>query len=951
MKLLFNPRWIFVITIFPLFVLSFLIFNEYDVLKAIAQETNSDGWMWVYGILGALSLCSFVYAVIQCFRRKEIDLYYIVSSLLAYTAYLVTYVVGANTFLRSDMPDWMISNHILLYTATFVMPSIIYSLFLIMVKLTDKPQDQKAFLNFMKGLLVPLVAYILVLSLSSLFEANLSNNIIFIIIIVFLIVGILTSLFFVFRAIYIVAVKKSRSKWNLYALFFPFGILFPLVGVVLNAMMGSLFGDFLSAPFFIVISCGGIVFMLPPFRNVVVRLTVFTLRCVFIVYVLYFVFVFMPFLPLGIFLSFVGFGLLILTPLIFLLICIKLMYEDLKFLRTKYSLCTLLFIGVLSAFVLPVLVTLSFLNDKEMLHETLDYFYNPNFTKEYTIDKSSVLYSLEIAEDTQGDGLYGKTPILSEYYKFLVLDNLSLSKQKIYDMRAVLSGYESWRLPPWQYPAHQETRENRNREVKIGDVKHESKYNSHKQMWESWVTIELCNKSKDAWFQEYVTQFSLPAGCWISDYYLYVGDRKEYGLLSEKKAATWIYNQIVSVRRDPGFLRYVGGNNIEFKVYPFEYSETRHTGIQFLHKEPVVINLDGIEISLGDSDFTPMQYSDILEGDRKVIYLSKEEKAVLTSIKREPYYHFIVDASKRNEGYKQSIVSDIKSVLRKNYASEENTKISIVNSNIKTINLYNGWESEIDRLLFEDGFFLDRAVKEILYESYVHPTAYFPLFVVVTENINNAVVFSNFSDFSFTYPDYPHLLWEYEGKTLAFGLSDFKYQFTLDPKVGDTLLSVPKVDSYSFDNRMFTINSVKAWPSESKPKVYLKDDNEGAIILTSLYAYEIDKKHIEDRDWNSGLTMQGAWMFQILNPDKAEQDWTELIYSSFKSRIMNPLTAYIVLETETQKQILLKKQQEVLNGKNVFDLDDETRRMSEPDLYVLMIVLFVAWVLWEKLKR
>jgi hypothetical protein len=60
---------------------------------------------------------------------------------------------------------------------------------------------------------------------------------------------------------------------------------------------------------------------------------------------------------------------------------------------------------------------------------------------------------------------------------------------------------------------------------------------------------------------------------------------------------------------------------------------------------------------------------------------------------------------------------------------------------------------------------------------------------------------------------------------------------------------------------------------------------------------------------------------------------------SFKTKLMNPFTAYIVVETEEQKTLLLKKQNEAVNGNKNLDLDSGVRQMSEPNLYILAFLL------------
>lgn len=64
---------------------------------------------------------------------------------------------------------------------------------------------------------------------------------------------------------------------------------------------------------------------------------------------------------------------------------------------------------------------------------------------------------------------------------------------------------------------------------------------------------------------------------------------------------------------------------------------------------------------------------------------------------------------------------------------------------------------------------------------------------------------------------------------------------------------------------------------------------------------------------------------------------------------MTPLTSYLVVENEAQKAILKKKQEQVLSGNKSLDLDQDTRRMSEPTWWILAILF--GLIIWYKQGR
>tara|TARA_Y100000589_G_C26647957_1_gene424816 strand:- start:249 stop:482 length:234 start_codon:yes stop_codon:yes gene_type:complete len=56
---------------------------------------------------------------------------------------------------------------------------------------------------------------------------------------------------------------------------------------------------------------------------------------------------------------------------------------------------------------------------------------------------------------------------------------------------------------------------------------------------------------------------------------------------------------------------------------------------------------------------------------------------------------------------------------------------------------------------------------------------------------------------------------------------------------------------------------------------------------------------------------------------------------------MNPTTAFIALENESQKELLKRKQDLVLSGKHSLDLGEDIHRMSEPNIYWLIIAVLL----------
>jgi hypothetical protein len=135
-----------------------------------------------------------------------------------------------------------------------------------------------------------------------------------------------------------------------------------------------------------------------------------------------------------------------------------------------------------------------------------------------------------------------------------------------------------------------------------------------------------------------------------------------------------------------------------------------------------------------------------------------------------------------------------------------------------------------------------------------------------------------------------------------------------------------------------TTNKVLAFPNPANPIAYLKKDSLASIVLRN-DRFEIDEETLKEKDWSSGLALQGQYLSQILHPETADTKWLSLIRQSFKTKLLSPYTAYMVVENEAQKAMLLRKQQEALSGKKNLDLDEEVERMSEPNIWLLLGLL------------
>lgn len=936
MRNLLNPKWLFIINTLPIVVLFFIFYGQFEIIKTLLDANTIQLWKSFGLALGILGLLNFVYAFYLTFKKQKVSAWYGIVALLCYIPFIYIYGYHSGKIIPFTVPRWMISGNIFIYIGTFLMPTLAYSLFVLVSHFTPETKEHKAGINFLIAIAVPIAVYLFSQVILPLFQP-VENDFFIHAKLIFLISTTLIFLFFLVRSIFIIATKKANA-WRKYELAWkiPIAIVLPLIGLSVNngglvdgfKSLGEsntgIFGNFNNTWFYILAVINGILVCLPNLDNKTYRFLLFIGRSITFAYTFYFFLVFLPFLPLSVVAIIgIGTGFLMLTPLLLFVIHINELSKDFQYLKTLFSRKLIIGISLFCFLVIPIYITATYLKDKNVLNKTLAYLYSPDYSKKYSIDKISLQKTLNVVKhhkDKDSDGIFGsQIPYLSSYFNWLVLNNLTLSDTKISYIEKIFFGTSTLKIRP-------ENTSNDN--VKISKISSNSTFDKTQNAWKSWVDLEVTNKSESTQFAEYATTIDLPEGCWISDYYLYVGDRKEFGILAEKKSAMWVFSNIRNENKDPGILYYLTGNKVAFKVFPFEKDEVRRTGIEFLHKEPIKLKIDNNIVELGNAEETTTDKTET----ENAIYVSSQQKQTLKTVKRKPYFHFLVDASKNKNKYAATLTKRIEKILENNKPLSENAQISFVNSYVNTYPLNKEWKQHFQSQSFEGGFYLERAINTTFFNAYNSKSELYPVILVVTDDIKNAVLDKDFSDFKFAFPE----------SDLFFNLS---YTGTLKEH---SLIDNPKQQLSDIQPECRFCETVLEYKLADNSTVYIPNNNEPSIVVKK-HIFETKETEIKEKNWQSALLMQAKWTSQILHPETSDKEWLNLVKYSFISKVMTPVTSYLVVENEAQKAILKKKQEQVLSGNKSLDLDEDTQRMSEPSLWVLAILF--ALIIWYRKTR
>jgi hypothetical protein len=929
MRTLVNPRWLFAINTFPVALLLFLFWRQYQVVHSLLSKEALLLWQLFGSTLGVLGLLVLTCALVLIRKGKILNAWYGVTALISFAAYLYIYFEYASFILPWSLPRWMISNSIELYAGTFLMPTLVHALIVLIINWTPPGKKHKAGINFLLALAVPVVGYLFTQLILPLWRDQTYNRYTTHAGIILTITATVVFLFFLVRAVYIISINKASlyTKYQL-AWKIPIAIVLPLFGLAVSnghlfdltrGLSGDngVFGNFQSPWFYILAFINGIFLCLPDKQNKVYRMALLIGRSAGFAYTFYFFLVFLPYLPLAVVaILAIGLGFLMLVPLLLFIIHANAMYNDIAFLRAQVSKRSLTALAVLSFLLLPIAVTLSYLYDKKVLNNVLAYVYTPGAVADPNINYSSLQFTLATIKQHKKDNraafLNGNTPYLSAYFNWLVLDNLTLSDEKVNYIEQIFFGPENSGI---QLIKQFRPATDNSKDVHITGHKVSAVYDTTQQAWQSILELELTNDNTDGWNEEYLTQFELPTGCWINDYYLWIGNRKERGILAEKKAAMWVYDQITSTNRDPGILFYQTGNTIDFRVFPFTQKEKRRTAIHFTHKEPVTLTIDSIAIRLG-KDSLPALQTEVTSADGKVVYIPAAVKRELPRVKRVPYYHFLIDGSKQKKNPADEYRKRINDFLQNDTLNTAAPQFTFVNSFIKPLNA--NWQEQLKTADYKGGFFLERAIQQVLQESYKNPVNTYPIIVAVTNNWGGAVLNKNFADYQGAFPEAPYF------HVLNNSIT------SRHPLLQDT--------GGLITDSIIPALTVLAYPSSEKPLAFLPDNGQPDIVLKQKGVSLTGNQ----ATWQTGLAMQGSWLEQTYYPQAGNTPWLSLVKASFQSGVMSPVTSYLAVENEAQKKALKRKQDEVLSGHKSLDVDEESSRMSEPRLWIVIVLVAIV---------
>ncbi|AFM04222.1 putative membrane protein, required for N-linked glycosylation [Bernardetia litoralis DSM 6794] len=974
-----HPRWIFFSTVLPQLTLFIIYYNAFQVFGMQLDEKTISIW-YIYGFsfLGII-IAQTAYAAYSTYHSKPVNGVWSVATVAIYLFLLLSYYLQAKNLVPRSVPDWIQGvTDVQSFMGMFIFPAILHAIIVAVVHFTDKKLDKaNTRYHFWAVLAIPLSIYLSINLLVPFLNKAFSYKFSEFAMTILMSVVIISALFWLFRVVYL-AYLNNKFPYLHKILEVLFIGAFPLLGLLLSAELDNPLGNFQSYWFFSFAVLAAIILIIPSsnLKSYKTRFIHFLLKAFVFPYTMYFLIVFMPFTPLSVILVIVGVGLLMLTPLILFLIHSQQLYQDYDYLTKKYS-STLLFTSFLIAVaIIPLAFSLNTYYDRIQLHKGLDYLYSSDYNENKNTPNpnsiSATLHHIENFKIRRNRDWFNfdnnAIPLLDSFYKWLVLDNMTLSESKINLLNNVFVGEnmpkseKTWRI--W----NQNINQNRNFEtgkgdntVKIDSTKITSVFDPTQNAWRTQVDLVLHNAKNGFGRREYATFFDLPEGAFISNYYLYVGEEKVEALLAEKKTALWVYRQIVNTRKDPGILYYNDKGKIGFRVFPFIRNEYRKTGFEILHAEPFELQLDDyttvflgnendvnyININLSSNmnaapNCVNVEENSGIEGIKTLKtsnpnYISESELQDLKTITRKPYYHFVLDNSKYGGIGKEKYIERIENFVSNNPLQNSlESKYTVVDFEVNE--LRKNWKDDYLNKTNKGGFFLEKAIKRIWLENYLEnltietsQKSTQPIIVVVSDELEDGVWTGSLHEWKKYVPE------GFEFYELASNNRIMLQNFEHFKMLGEPVdkIAIKKVKQITKNEKTYFL------PISTKNGITLP-------ITEFEKKEEITSADIENFEklpkYSQALALQNLNETMALYPTQAEKRWLEQVQKSFTARILTPVTTFMVLETEVQRKALLKKQEEVLSGKRLLDLTD-ARRSSEPSLWIFMAIFGILFLI------
>jgi len=423
----------------------------------------------------------------------------------------------------------------------------------------------------------------------------------------------------------------------------------------------------------------------------------FNLLCATLPFSLYFFVVFLPYTPLSILaLLAMGAGFLVLTPTFLFTLHLHLLNKARLALPPARNWCPIALSGLLSFLALPAFFTVRAFADKAALNAALDYLFAPSIHANnitYSASRSNLRRALA-SHRSYKNGIY--YPLISEYYSWLVFDNLILPDDKLARLEKIFFGSagsaqnrDPFRSRSGSFFGERSVRDRARMPRAMLPPRTVEVSNLDVRILPSGapnavVTIALTLQDTGNTAAEYRKALPLPPGVFVCGFRLHINGTAVPGRIFEKKTSLWVYAMIRdSERRDPGMLFYNRPDELELRVYPINPKAPVTVEIDLLVPASVCVppgptaTKDPAAFLAGLDGMLSLQISSDARG---CLAVGGDVARHLPAVEREPFLHLIVDRSAEN-GFTGDLAAAVR-ILQEKFPRASRARLTAANYDV-----------------------------------------------------------------------------------------------------------------------------------------------------------------------------------------------------------------------------------------------------------------------------
>lgn len=872
--------------------------------------------------------------LLYTFRIIGINWKLILVSLTAHVAYMFFFLFNLSDAIPNTIQPWILSEgNIGRWNITLLMPGAFLSLYVLTrVSFSRVKKSTGNLLVILLTLGVPVIWYLIVSLMQPLWLGQFST----VISIIIATISVTVFLAAVIRLFDYMLHKDSSGRFvaKHYIIATLLGLAAPLGGLTLNDTI-PFPADFQITIIYVLTVLNGLLLILKPSDSALSPFRLF-LRCTFIPFIFYIFLVFLPFLPLSLFaILLVGAGLLMLTPLALGLFQAKVTKAEFDFSEIRIGTNKSVLIAVAGFLIMPsYFITQTYL-DKSAIEISMNYFYSHDPAKPVLSDEQieRSARSLVQLRDRKMDA---QLPYISGIYNSIVFGELVLPDKKIERMYRWLTNSK---MSPQETSMFSSSGRSVSRSRSIGSVApkrnitiqdiQQSTISDHK------VSLHLTLKNNLADTHSlYVDKIHIPDGVFVTGLRLKIEGEWVEGRIFDKKTALWVFRKITEVRKDPALLHYVSTNVLELRVYPFPKMGIREVEVDFEFHSII-----DSKISIGEHqiDLNPkFNVPSILSDKGKVLVTGMDA----LSFKRTPYLHFILDYS---IGSKLSIDEYIVMI------SQVSDELNIPNFKITAANIGSSKQEKMPMLNIDErskidahiqsiklkergGFWVQQAIaKEIVRTNNSlneKNLSQVPVFVIIGGRPISNREKVKLTQWSWLIPDMKTWYRFNNGKLEGYSVAP-NGEATFDSSLVVASKSGAKVHIFRANTSSIIehIDNEKFQMFEPIKKRFV---DVGADIEVS----RLQNK--PDTNWLTYAQSWTNWRTAHLDPSAIELKRIEFHALSQKNNFLLPLTSFIVVESESQWEILKRKEKQGLNNHSSLEFDNQ-EQTSEPPWWLMLI--------------